>query len=1022
MSIGQRGQGDQPMLSTAQPNSSCKLQVQRSQSQNNITIHFSALGKEDEEESLYDTIENESEEDVTALEAKEHIFYESEINSEGDVASGVLSDESKPLPSISSQHNTLCLEESVAIPVQLGSAMAAEEPSPSNPIQSSPSKSVSLPSMDKAILSIMKSLSIDVEPREGIPAPPSMRHRKLKKGLVKSWSTDTNQDSSGSNRSPESPLQLFRQFTQPRSASAWDSKTAPLSSLISTDNQTYSFKVSEVEARFEDTKRRLSEVISDPLNLFSKLIGDEGTNIYRPKALSSSMSELGSSSTLYDHLEGNKNYSIKEEEDNVEDKHTSGVAELALADDSRTVKPTSSSLDLDKCSMSALAKQEYEEFCELYSDDFDSYTEPDGDCDGINGESNQSVDMVSEDDLDVEPTSSIPYKTLLGLTVMIYGYFVLPFPPYICGMFMGVALGFMLTIGAVWLSGPKQTGKTIRFQKGFWNVAHLDIKEPDVFKGWMNEIQDYDPETYHATMTRSVFVRLEGSMLRLSTPNKNIPRRASYAEPKPDITHISQKIYKLTDSKVFLVPQSLARKRIWNKKYPICIELGKQEDFISKAEGEHSVISEEGEIEEPFVTLYLFGRTGREKEEWFRRILLASKHKSEAPHKVSSLPESKSSLPLSHSSSSGGLDELTVGAKHKPLMDYNTYMAKYMLPQTANSAAASPMQSQHGSPELSKKLPSSPVNEDSSFSWLNAVVGRIAWDFLREKQWVDFVSKKIQMKLSKIRLPYFMNELKLTELDMGHSTPRILTSSQPSVDHQGLWVDLEISYKGSFLMTLETKMNLVRLGKEGEGLGEIGKEGIRPRTYCLADSDEESSSAGSSDEEEMTENVSDKSIPVGAEGYIGIHKPSKIMRFVDKIAKNKYFKKATETEFIKKKMEEVSNTPLLLTVELRECRGILAVNIPPPPTDRIWYGFRSPPHLELRAQPKLGERKVTLAPVTDWIENKLDKEFQKLLVMPNMDDVWLDIMHSATDTRSGTSDAKSGQNASESEIWGSEDA
>lgn len=41
----------------------------------------------------------------------------------------------------------------------------------------------------------------------------------------------------------------------------------------------------------------------------------------------------------------------------------------------------------------------------------------------------------------------------------------------------------------------------------------------------------------------------------------------------------------------------------------------------------------------------------------------------------------------------------------------------------------------------------------------------------------------------------------------------------------GLWFDLEISYNGSFLMTLETKMNLTRLGKEGEGLGEQGKEG-----------------------------------------------------------------------------------------------------------------------------------------------------------------------------------------------------
>lgn len=43
----------------------------------------------------------------------------------------------------------------------------------------------------------------------------------------------------------------------------------------------------------------------------------------------------------------------------------------------------------------------------------------------------------------------------------------------------------------------------------------------------------------------------------------------------------------------------------------------------------------------------------------------------------------------------------------------------------------------------------------------------------------------------------------------------------------GLWFDLEMTYSGSFLMTLETKMNLIRLGKEGESLrpGEFGKDG-----------------------------------------------------------------------------------------------------------------------------------------------------------------------------------------------------
>lgn len=40
------------------------------------------------------------------------------------------------------------------------------------------------------------------------------------------------------------------------------------------------------------------------------------------------------------------------------------------------------------------------------------------------------------------------------------------------------------------------------------------------------------------------------------------------------------------------------------------------------------------------------------------------------------------------------------------------------------------------------------------------------------------------------------------------------------------------------------------------------------------------------------------------------------------------------------------------------------------------YGFRKPPHLELKARPKLGEREVTLGHVTEWIEKKLEQEFQ----------------------------------------------
>lgn len=73
--------------------------------------------------------------------------------------------------------------------------------------------------------------------------------------------------------------------------------------------------------------------------------------------------------------------------------------------------------------------------------------------------------------------------------------------------------------------------------------------------------------------------------------------------------------------------------------------------------------------------------------------------------------------------------------------------------------------------------------------------------------------------------------------------------------------------------------------------------------------------------------------------HAGVSTSRKILRFVDKIAKSKYFQKATENEYIRKKIAEVSNMPLMLTVEVLELSGTLAINIPPPPTDRIWYCF-----------------------------------------------------------------------------------
>uniref|UniRef100_A0ABM5FNX1 Testis-expressed protein 2 isoform X2 n=1 Tax=Pogona vitticeps TaxID=103695 RepID=A0ABM5FNX1_9SAUR len=1089
-------------MSSKQPTP--KVQVQRSVSRETITIHFSAFGKEEEEEeeefkeSPSEALGDQS--IVTALEAKEDLCFDlGDHDSSGCTTS--LNMAASPLtlcppvtptakPSESQVYGVVPLAPLLSSssphvchsPAPSGGALPSElRAGVSSSPQPSPSKSFSLSgtsptvTSSKPFMNLVKSLSTDIEPKE--PTPPT-RHRQLMKSLVKSLSTDTSKQEPET--VPHKPadsklnLHLFKQFTQPRSTGG-DSKTAPSSPLTSPSDTRSFFKVPEMEAKIEDTKRRLSEVIYEPFQLLSKIMGDESSSSssHRPKALSSSASELSNLSSLNGHLESNNNYSIKEEECDSEgdfygsdsslnkstklpqtvEEHTKEVESRSSPLLSTKDFTSKASLALERCSLSALASKEDEEFCELYSEDFcliedDKPDKPLEDPQKMEmpGESSTTpFSSKGEVELHVQQPR-LPMKTLYVLTLLIYAYLILPLPSYFSGLFLGVAIGFMIAVCAIWLFTPSARYNRINTH---WNkplhIEPLDIREPEILKGWMNEIHNYDPETYHATLTHSVYVRLEGSTLRLSKPNKNISRRATYNEAKPDVTYVSQKIYDLTDSKIHLVPKSLARKRIWNKKYPIFIELGKQDDFMAKAQTDKESSEEKPPVEKTDPSneeskklsqdgaksttqkdqvLYLFGRTGREKEEWFRRFVLASKLKSEGKKPISVCGNKPGFLPThsrsnsqsgglthSRSSSKGSVEEilsqpkskeLATSTRQKMLLDYNVYMAK-CIPQEHASPIASPVHSANSSPTAMKKLPDAHDEEEEQEAWVNALLGRIFWDFLGEKYWSDMVSKKIQMKLSKIKLPYFMNELTLTELDMGIAVPRILQAYKPAVDYKGLWIDLEISYNGSFLMTLETKMNLTKLGKEplGEALkvGEIGREG--PRAYCLADSDEESSSAGSSEEDDAPEATgSEKPLVPGAEGYVGGHRTSKIMRFVDKITKSKYFQKATETEFIKKKIEEVSNTPLLLTVEVQECKGTLAVNIPPPPTDRIWYGFRRPPYLELKARPKLGEREVTLVHVTEWIEKKLEQEFQKIFVMPNMDDVYIPLMHSAMDPRS----------------------
>ncbi|XP_069503397.1 testis-expressed protein 2-like [Ambystoma mexicanum] len=894
-----------------------------------------------------------------------------------------------------------------------------------------------LPSSPKPLINLVKSLSTEIESKETSPLRP-----KPLLNLVKSISTEISRlepEVTQSKSDSKLNVHLWRQITQPKNKNG-DSRTAPSSPSSSpSENKGSFFKVQEVEARLEDTKRRLSEAMQEPLSMLSKIIGDEvtATPRHKPPNPGSSIQESPTGHVGDQHIFEAKNARTlhgKAEGDKL------GVAES-------TGKNLRKNSQQDYCSSEPKWVPAWHCGYEICSfDDVIQVVEV-GHREGT-GEG-QRLPHTLDGFQPSQPCGAVPCKTLACVAILAYNYFILPLPAYISGLFLGLAGGFMLGILIILLLVPKTSYSSQRMrslqERLECSMLMATPQEPDILKGWMNEMYSYDPEMYHPSLTHSVFVTLDGSTMKLSYPKTNVPRRATQEEESLDTTFTSHRSYDLTNAKVFLFPMGLARKRIWNKKYPICIVFVNQEDLTCRGaaeweafaqreegQGQSSLQGQEGAIKPPGdakeVPVYLFGRTGREKEEWYQHLSAASRQnprdkqsssRSEARLGLlpNQLPSPSGRTAPSNGSSRGSTEDIPAlfkpkdlagNVKQKILLDYKAYMSRCIQAETS-SPLLSPCLSASSSPTTRRKsLSEAHANSDPYMAWINALIGRIFWDFLREKYWADQVANKIQKKLSKIKLPYFMNELTLTDLDMGTSVPLILCASPPTLDNRGLWVDMEIAYSGSLQMTLETKMNLCKLGKEvlqGEsGQTDDSKEGVRlPRVVLLADSDEESSSAGSSDEEDIPPAetpgiLGDRATCSNVEGYAAGNSTSrKILRFVDKIAKSKYFQKATENEYIKKKIEEMSNTPLLLTVEVQELEGTLAVNIPPPPTDRLWYSFRIPPRLELKVRPKLGEREVTFIHVLEWIEKKLEHEFQKVLVMPNMDDLYLPIMHSGLD-------------------------
>lgn len=99
-----------------------------------------------------------------------------------------------------------------------------------------------------------------------------------------------------------------------------------------------------------------------------------------------------------------------------------------------------------------------------------------------------------------------------------------------------------------------------------------------------------------------------------------------------------------------------------------------------------------------------------------------------------------------------------------------------------------------------------------------------------------------------------MESLTVSELVIGQGAPMIHKATKPIIDERGLWLDLDISYEACLTMTIETKLNLMKLTKgsssagNGSDLFETSKP--KPTRSPIFDSDVEDSPETSTEDDD----------------------------------------------------------------------------------------------------------------------------------------------------------------------------
>ncbi|KAF8014755.1 hypothetical protein BT93_H0529 [Corymbia citriodora subsp. variegata] len=255
--------------------------------------------------------------------------------------------------------------------------------------------------------------------------------------------------------------------------------------------------------------------------------------------------------------------------------------------------------------------------------------------------------------------------------------------------------------------------------------------------------------------------------------------------------------------------------------------------------------------------------------------------------------------------------------------------------------------------------------DEGTLCW-NLLISRLFFDAKSNEEIKRSLQSRIQRSLSNMRTPSYIGEVLCTDIETGDLPPYIHGMRIVPQDMSEIWAfEVDIEYSGGVILDIETRIEVHELDLQNDM---SNSEEVSPD--LLEDFErlgkQLNLSEGANDAPEG-KGESDPKV----EGM----KSSKS----NMSATHKYRWKSMLNTIAK----QFSQVPLALRIKVASLRGTLRVQIKPPPSDQLWFGFTSMPEIDFKLESSVGDHKVTSGHIASYLINRFKTSIRDTMVLPN---------------------------------------